>query len=104
MAAAAKAAGIWRKTHYRWLKDQSYAEEFQDAQEEFRDRIRAEIRRRAIDGWDEPVVYQGVLTGAVVRKYSDRMLELMAKAYCPEFRDQVEHKGRLTLEQILGGG
>src|SRR5262245_34519876 len=42
---------------------------------------RTEIRRRAIDGWDEPVVYQGVLTGAVVRKYSDRMLELMAKAY-----------------------
>src|SRR5262245_34519875 len=39
VAAAAKAAGIWRKTHYRWLKDQSYAEEFQDAQEEFRDRI-----------------------------------------------------------------
>jgi hypothetical protein len=36
--------------------------------------------------------------GHNIRRKFDRMLELLAKAYCPEFRKTMENKGRLTLE------
>lgn len=126
VAGAAAATGLHRSTHYLWMKDSDYALRFQEAEEEFRDSIRNEVRVRAVDGWLEPVVYQGRIqfveerdeNGEVkldaagrpiahvvaVRKKSDRILELLAKAKVPEFKDKVEHSGRLTLEQILGGG
>jgi hypothetical protein len=69
--------------------------------EDFRDHIRGEAKRRAIDGWEEPLFWKGQPTGHTIRKKSDRMLELLLKAHCPEFRDTIEHKGRLTLEKFL---
>jgi hypothetical protein len=42
--------------HYKWVEaDDEDAKAFEDRQEEFRDSIRDEIRRRAIDSWDEPL-------------------------------------------------
>jgi hypothetical protein len=98
--AAAAGAGVHRATHYRWLdNDPEYAAAFEEARETFRDQVRNEVKRRGIDGWDEPVIYQGQNPkddkgrGVTVRKYSDRMLELLAKAVCPEFRDKVAVTG-----------
>jgi len=54
--------------------------------------IRDEIRRRAIEGAVEPVfgsLGAGMGSGEIGAKrvYSDRLLEMMAKAHLPEYRD-----------------
>jgi hypothetical protein len=58
----------------------------QDALEIYRCRVAEAIHSRAIDGWDEPVFYQGVEVGSI-RRYSDRLLEMQAKRHMPEYRD-----------------
>ena len=50
------------------------------------DAVEAEIRRRGVEGWDEPV-FQGGKRVGVIRRYSDRMLEILAKAHRPKFRE-----------------
>ena len=42
-----------------------------------------EADRRALDGWNEPVFYQGQRV-STIRKYSDRLLELQLRAGDPE--------------------
>src|SRR5205807_601275 len=49
--------------------------------------IEAEIRRRAMEGWDEPVYQQGARVGTV-RKYSDTLLIFYAKRRMPEYREK----------------
>ena len=45
--------------------------------------------RRALEGGEEPVFYQGKIVGSV-RKYSDTLLMFMLKARRPErYRDRV---------------
>ena len=73
--------------------DESLARQWDDALEIAADALEAEARRRALEGWLEPVYYQGQRVGEV-RKYSDRMLELLLKAQRPEkFKDRREHTG-----------
>jgi hypothetical protein len=43
----------------------------------------AEADRRAMEGWDEPIVWRGEVTGEI-RRYSDRLLELQLRAGDPE--------------------
>lgn len=59
--------------------------------------IRDEIRRRAIEGVEEPVfgsLGQNMGSGEIGtrRVYSDRLLEMMAKAHLPEYQDSVRHE------------
>jgi hypothetical protein len=92
---AAAAAGIGRRTHYGWINDPEYATAFDDAMEEASDVLEAEAWRRAKDGVDEPVFYQGIECGAV-RKYSDTLLIFLLKGARPEkYRERVDmnHKG-----------
>lgn len=58
-----------------------------EAKDLYRDKVSRTVHNRAIDGWLEPVFYKGSLIG-FVRKFSDRMLELQAKRYVPEYRDK----------------
>lgn len=87
---AAAAAAISRTDHYNWLADPEYREAFEWAQKEANDSLRAEARRRAKDGVDEPVFYQGVECGTI-RKYSDTLLIFLMKGAMPEeFRERTE--------------
>ena len=123
---AARAVECDRTLHYVWLKNPEYAKAFEQAQEEFCENIEAEIRRRGMDGIDEPVIYQGKLsylpmvdvkTGEVlrdeagrlrpsdqpltVRKYSDNLLMFLAKAVMPEkYRDSVHIEGKVNSEAL----
>lgn len=97
---AAEAADIHRSQHYRWLKeDPDYIQRFRDAEGAFADGIRQEVFERAINGWDEPVFQSGRQAtdaqgrAAVIRRKSDRLLELLAKAKCPEFRATIAVTG-----------
>ncbi len=49
--------------------------------------IEAEIHRRAIEGWDEPIASAGKRLG-VMRKYSDVLLIFYAKKRMPEYREK----------------
>lgn len=49
-----------------------------------------EATRRASEGWDEPVFYQGVQTG-LIRKFSDTLLIFLLKARDPKkYRERVD--------------
>ena len=88
---AAKVAGISRETHYEWLdKDPGYAAAFKQADEQATDALELEARRRALEGWDEPVYQKGQLVGTV-RKYSDTLLIFLLKGARPEkYRERVD--------------
>jgi hypothetical protein len=91
---AAELAGVGRRCHYDWLRDDpEYAERFEDARQAFIDELEEEAYRRAVEGWDEPVFYEGVKVGAK-RKYSDNLLMFRLKAELPQkYRDRHEITG-----------
>lgn len=63
ISAAARAAGVERKTAYAWRNgDEDFAAAWDDAIEQAADLIELEARRRAVEGVDEPVMYQGRFT------------------------------------------
>jgi hypothetical protein len=94
--AAAEQAEIDRTLVYYWQEhDEQFSFAFNIADNAANMRIEAEIRRRAIEGWEEPLVSAGKRIGTV-RKYSDVLLMFYAKRRMPEYRD----KG-LTINNVL---
>jgi hypothetical protein len=99
---AAKVAGVHRRRFYELAHaDERFREELQEAHDKGTDVIRDEIRRRAVEGWDEAVFQKGELVGHV-RKYSDRLLELEARRRGPAYRDnhRVELSGPVPVEEV----
>lgn len=116
---AAQLAKIHRSDHYAWMQDEEYANAFAEANKEACEALEMEARRRAVEGVQKPVIYQGQLCrepkrdkhgelvrdkdGAVifgppltVREYSDTLLIFLMKGANPEkYRDnaKVEHTG-----------
>lgn len=78
--APATVAG-WRKG------DELFAAQFRATQDLFVQELETEARRRAVEGWDEPVWFQGEMVGTI-RKFSDTLLIFLLKANRPEkYRD-----------------
>jgi hypothetical protein len=115
---ACETAGISRAMAYKArYGGPEFAEAWDAALDDAVDRWVEEARRRAVDGIDEPVVYQGEIKGVwvddqgrpvggytpgarqiplTVKKYSDALLITLLKAYRPErFREHraVEYSG-----------
>ena len=70
-------------------RDPAFAAAWTEAVEAARAEIEHEIYRRSTEGYEEPVFggrYKEVVVGTV-RKYSDRLLELRARAVLPAYRD-----------------
>lgn len=81
---AAKAAGINRRTAQRErLNSEAFREAWDDAMEEAIDMLEEEARRRAFEGVDEPLMFQGMKVGTV-RKYSDTLAIFLLKGRRPE--------------------
>jgi len=100
VTAAAKAAGIGRDHHYRRLrKDPLYRAAFEEAEVVAAQTLEDEAVRRAMEGHDEPVFYQGKPTGYTVRRYSEGLLMMLLKGRRPErYRDKtITHQGKVTL-------
>jgi len=109
---SALTAGVCSKTILNECKrNETFAALYGDAKTFFNELIDTEIKRRAIDGWDEPVYQKGervweetfdpetgkilkdkdgksVMHPAVVKRFSDRLLEMMAKKNNPAYRDK----------------
>jgi hypothetical protein len=102
ITAAAGEAGCNPRAHYNWMKeDPEYPARFAAAKEEAADRLDAEIVRRAVTGYEEPVfgtIYNEAgkpLRKDVVghiRRYSDVLLMFRAKALRPEmYRERFDY-------------
>lgn len=77
-------------------EDELFAVEWEEAARVGAARLEDEARRRAVEGWQEPVWYQGEEVGAV-RKYSDTLLICLLKAHHPEkYADRSENKTTLS--------
>ena len=94
---ACKAGPVHRDTVQEYRKqDPEFARAFVLAKEAYRDRIRSTIRRRAIEGWKEPVygrmdtvqdgkvITQTVIVG-YIRKHDNRVLLRMAETELEEY-------------------
>lgn len=69
-----------------------------EAMEDYRELLEAEIKRRAVDGVQSPVYNKnGDLVGHKL-EYSDRMLELHAKRHIAAYRD------KQTIDHNIKGG
>ena len=81
--AAAAAVGAHRRTIIKWPdRDEEFAERWNDAVEQGIDRLEAEAIRRAVDGVDRPVFFQGRIVG-YAKEYSDALLKFLLEAKRP---------------------
>lgn len=96
---SAAKAGVARGTVYRWKdEDEAFAKAWADAWDAGADLMEDEVRRRGVDGWDEPLAYQGIPTGHYVRKFSDVLLIFGLKGRRPEkYKDYQRH-------EVVGAG
>ncbi len=97
-------AGISRGTVGYWRDEEDWFEElYHVAIEEACDNLEAEAHRRAVEGVDEPVIYQGMPTTITdaktgeerlltVKKFSDPLLTLLLKGNLPDkYRENIKH-------------
>lgn len=108
---AAEASGIHHRRHYEWLADPEYRKQFEDAEDIAMEQALAEVRRRGVEGWEEPVIYQGALCypeakdgkpapkPLTIRKYDSNLLMFLVKGKRPEYRDS--WKGELNVKADL---
>lgn len=87
-------------------RDEAFAAQWDEAVQAAEASIEAEIFRRAQEGWDEPIFggrHKERIVGTV-RRYSDRLLELRARAMLPAYRDtsSVSVRGRVTHDLDAG--
>ncbi|MBI1213988.1 MAG: hypothetical protein GC190_21205 [Alphaproteobacteria bacterium] len=90
--AAAAIAGYTLGLVREWRKaDPEFDKRWKDADDLAIERMESEADRRAVDGTDKPVFYQGERCGEI-REYSDSLLIFRLKARRPEvYRERFEH-------------
>jgi len=95
---AAKAAGGERRCFLQLREsDAAFAAAWNEAVEAGIDALEDAVLRRARDGFERPVFYQGRQVG-VQRCYADSLAVLLLKARRPErYRDRVDLSGGLAL-------
>ena len=91
---ACAAAGISRRTAYYWRHSRAeFARAWDEALKVAVANLEDEALRRAVEGVDRPVFYEGEVVGAV-REYSDVLLIFLMKAANPnKYRDRVALTG-----------
>lgn len=98
------AAGITYRTFYRWKRDdETFNEDCKTAETMANDLMEREARRRAIDGFERPIIYQGEVTGEYT-DFSDALLTTLMKGNKPEkYKERTQHSGSigrpLTLDE-----
>lgn len=108
VSSACAAAEVARSTVYEQRKNyEDFAAAWDNAIEIAADALEAEIRRRALEGVQEPIYYKGVLVDHV-RKYSDTLAMFILKATRPQkYRERVEHSTdpeKPFVVKVIGGG
>lgn len=119
IGAACKSADICRRTYYEWRDaDKAFAQLADDAFQEAVDEAELELRRRGVDGVEEPVLHKGVpvwrrdpATGELLldddfepipfttTRHSDRLLEVYTRSHRPIYKERSE----VALTGVDGG-
>ena len=91
---ASELSGVARRTIYDWrAANEDFRARWETALDLGCDALEDEATRRAHDGVEEPVYYQGEVVGQVQR-YSDTLLMFLLKGRRPEkFKDRTELTG-----------
>lgn len=93
---AAEAVELHRDTHFAWMhRDPEYAAKFKGARAEYIERMEEEADRRAVEGVQRPVFYQGMICGYTT-EYSDALIMFRLRRLDPDAyreRQAVEHSG-----------
>jgi hypothetical protein len=103
---AAELVGINRSAHYDWMRDDpDYPALYEAAMEQAADRLEQEARRRAVEGVEDPIYYQGKKVGTV-KKYSDSLLIFLLKGarpgkYAERFDQRISGPGGGPLQIVL---
>lgn len=97
LSAAARAIGVTaRRIETVRSNCPVFDEACDEALDEFKARLHEEVVRRAVDGWHEPVFYEGELVGHVLKR-SDRLLEGLVKGHMSNiFRERVDVNANVT--------
>ena len=97
--------GVPRRTAYNWRgADDEFAMKWDEAVGLGTDALEDEAIRRACEGVEEPVFYQGKQVGSV-RRYSDTLLIFMLKARRPEkYRERVEPAPKGSVRLVMNFG
>lgn len=100
VSASCAAVGVGRRSMYDWREDdQDFAAAWDDVVEASTEKLEREAYRRAHDGVEEPVFYQGEVCGHVMKK-SDTLMMFILKGRKPEkYRDN----SKVELGGIGGG-
>lgn len=79
-------------TYQRWReKDEGFNMGCKHAEMLAADRLEAEAHRRAHDGYEKPVIYQGEITETYT-EYSDSLMSVLMKGYKKDkYKDRSEH-------------
>jgi transposase-like protein len=107
VTAAARHAGVSRRVHYNWMKQDEYREAYEEAMDTAADLLEAEARRRAVEGEVEVTVVEhpdGTKTITKKRRASDVLLIFTLKGIRPEKyreRHDMNHSGTITFSQAL---
>jgi transposase-like protein len=90
---ACEAIDVARMTAYRWREEDSeFSKAWDDAKAAGLDALEDEALRRAYEGYDKPIVHQGVITDTV-REYSDTLAIFLLKGGKPQkYRDNVRQE------------
>ena len=100
VARACEAVDICRMTAYEWRsEDEDFAASWDHAKQIGLDALEDEATRRAFEGWDEPIVYQGVVTDTM-KRYSDTLLVFLLKGGKP---DKYRERSSTELTGANGG-
>lgn len=102
---SAKLAGVsWFCVHDLRRRSPDFHTLMLKAEAEYVDKIVAEAHRRAVEGVEETRYGSNGPIG-VVRRYSDRLLEILLKRYAAEFREttttRVEHAHVVDLDALV---
>lgn len=95
---ACKAVDIARQTAYRWREEMpAFAEAWDKAMKIGVTALEDEAHRRAFEGYDKPIVHQGVVMDTC-KEYSDTLAIFLLKAHAPDkYRENVR-------QELVGDG
>jgi hypothetical protein len=91
---ACRLAGISHSHSYYMKKNKAgFSDRWEEALKVAADSLEEEARRRAVDGVDKPVFYQGACVGTM-KEYSDQLLIQLLKAHKPDqFNERLQVSG-----------
>ena len=102
IAEGTTAAGVSRRTYLKWRKDdEPFNEACMEAKQMAVDVLESEAHRRAVTGFQRPVIYQGEITETYT-DYSDSLLTMLMKGNKPEkYKERTQHSGSIGRPMTL---